>query len=181
MCGFRDEGYNRLPRRALARQAKCGYLTQHKTAAFELLVKKMDLIAKRREVTGDGQRCRPCAYQSTFFPFGLNGPCGITGSDRPDCPPRRVLIYRSRPALRRCARDDTPVRTAGRKCGPISRETHSSPSDHVCLGVFALGDQADVFGHRRVRRASPLAIHDFVEIFGIFYVGWLQIVTSANR
>ena len=38
------------------------------------------------------------------------------------------------------------------------------PIDHVGVGVAARRDQPDVFGHRRVRRTGPLAIHHLVEI-----------------
>ena len=38
------------------------------------------------------------------------------------------------------------------------------PVQQVGVGVSALRDQADVFGHIRVGRARPLAIHNFVEV-----------------
>ena len=36
--------------------------------------------------------------------------------------------------------------------------------EQVGVGVSALRDQPDVFGHIRVGRARPLTIHDFVEV-----------------
>ena len=40
------------------------------------------------------------------------------------------------------------------------------PVDHVGVGIAPVGDHADVFRHRRVRRARPLAIDDLVKIVG---------------
>ena len=48
------------------------------------------------------------------------------------------------------------------------------PVDHVGVVVAALADQADVFGHRRVGRAGPLAINDLVEVVRMRGVGRLQ-------
>ena len=45
------------------------------------------------------------------------------------------------------------------------------PVDHVGVAVAARGDQPDVFGNRRVRRAGPLAIDDLVEVVGRRDVG----------
>src|SRR3546814_3272697 len=40
--------------------------------------------------------------------------------------------------------------------------------------MAAGGDQADVFGHRRVRRAGPLAVDDLVEGVGVADIGRLH-------
>ena len=59
---------------------------------------------------------------------------------------------------------------AGRLAGPVAgapenaREHVRLPVDHVGVAVAARRDQPDVFGNRRVRRAGPLAIDDFVEV-----------------
>ena len=47
-----------------------------------------------------------------------------------------------------------------------SREHVRRPVDHVRVGIAPGRDQADVFGHRGVGRAGPLAIDDFVEVVG---------------
>ena len=52
------------------------------------------------------------------------------------------------------------------------------PVDHIGLGVTAFGDQPDVLGHRRVSRASVLAIDNFVKVFGILNVCWFQVALS---
>src|SRR3546814_1125499 len=48
------------------------------------------------------------------------------------------------------------------------------PVHHVGVGMAAGGDQADVFGHRRVRRAGPLAVDDLVEGVGVADIGRLH-------
>ena len=48
------------------------------------------------------------------------------------------------------------------------------PVDHVGVGVAARRDQPDIFGNGRVRRAGPLAIHDFVEVVRRGNVGILH-------
>ena len=59
---------------------------------------------------------------------------------------------------------------AGRLAGPVAGAPENAgkhvriPIDHVGVGVAARRDQADIFGHRRVRRAGPLAIDDLVEV-----------------
>src|ERR1044072_7220466 len=45
------------------------------------------------------------------------------------------------------------------------------PVDHVGVAVAALRDQPDVFRNRRVSRASPLAIDDFVKIVWLLNMG----------
>src|SRR6185295_4792248 len=47
-----------------------------------------------------------------------------------------------------------------------SRENVGVPVDHVGVVVTPCGDQADVFGDWSMGRAGPLAIYDFVEVFG---------------
>ena len=48
------------------------------------------------------------------------------------------------------------------------------PVDHVRLGVSPSGDQADVFGNRRMRGARVLAVDDLMKILGILYVSWFH-------
>src|SRR5204863_8626417 len=49
------------------------------------------------------------------------------------------------------------------------------------LGIALLGDEADVFRDRRVRRARPLAIDDFMDIVRISDIGGLQYASPAER
>ena len=73
-----------------------------------------------------------------------------------------------------------PAAAAGRLARAVAgaaqdaREDVGLPVDHVGVGVAPGGDQADVFGNRRMRRAGPLAIDDLVEVVGILDVGRLQ-------
>src|SRR5207302_3054090 len=55
------------------------------------------------------------------------------------------------------------------------------PVDRPCLGIAAIGDQADVFGDRRVRRTGPLAIDNLMKIVGIPNIGGLQYASPAGR
>src|SRR5690606_30011766 len=90
---------------------------------------------------------------------------------------------RDRLGLRAVVLLDPPA-PAGRLAGAVAgaaedpREDVAVPVDHVGVGVAAGGDQADVLGDRRVRRAGPLAIDDPVEGVRIADIGWLQ---SAPR
>ncbi len=66
---------------------------------------------------------------------------------------------------------------AGGLARPIARPTEDSredvgvPVDHVGVGVAPGCDQPDVLRYRRVRRAGPLAIDDFVEVGGVADLG----------
>ena len=47
-----------------------------------------------------------------------------------------------------------------------SRKHVRPPIDHVGVAVAAFGDQADVFGHGRMRGTGPLAVDHFVKVVG---------------
>ncbi len=53
-------------------------------------------------------------------------------------------------------------------------EDIAAPVDHAGIDVAAGGDQADVFGNRRVCRTGPLAVDDPVEGVGISDIGGLH-------
>jgi hypothetical protein len=55
------------------------------------------------------------------------------------------------------------------------------PIDHVCLGIFSLGDQPDVLGHGCVRRTGVLTVYDLVEILRIFDVCRFQIRSVLEK
>ena len=59
-------------------------------------------------------------------------------------------------------------------------KTFEFPVDRPRLAVAAGGDQPDVFGHRRMRRARPLAIDNLMEVVGISDVGGLQQLSPAR-
>ena len=54
------------------------------------------------------------------------------------------------------------------------RENIGLPVDHVGIGVLTLGDQTDVLGHIRMRRARPLAVDYLVEVIRVANVASLQ-------
>ena len=55
------------------------------------------------------------------------------------------------------------------------------PIDHVGVAVAACGDQADVFGNGRVRRAGPLAVDDLVEVVRAPNVGRFHLLLVRAR
>src|SRR5450759_781474 len=69
---------------------------------------------------------------------------------------------------------------AGRLTRPVAgspenpREHVGLAVDHVRIGVAALGDKPDVFGHVGVRGAGPLTIHDLVVVVGVPNVSGLH-------
>ena len=69
---------------------------------------------------------------------------------------------------------------AGRLARPVAGPSQNArkdigfPVDHVGVAVAACGDQTDVFGNRRMRRAGPLTIHHFVEIVRDRNIGWFH-------
>ncbi len=60
---------------------------------------------------------------------------------------------------------------AGRLARPVARPPEDAredvglPVDHIGVRVSPLGDQPDVFRHRRVGRAGPLAVDNLMKIF----------------
>src|SRR5207248_6962165 len=76
---------------------------------------------------------------------------------------------------------------ASRFAGPVAGAPEDAgkdvrlPIDRPGLGIALLGDEADVFRDRRVRRARPLAIDDFMEIVRISDIGGLQYASPAER
>src|SRR5438067_1680459 len=63
--------------------------------------------------------------------------------------------------------------TACRLAWPIASAPEDSgkhvrlPIDHVGVAIASRSDQPDIFGHRRVRGTSPLAIDDLMKVIGI--------------
>ncbi len=79
-----------------------------------------------------------------------------------------------------------PSAPAGRLAGAVAgapenpRKHVRLPVDHVGVAVATRGDQPDVFGDGRVRRARPLAIHDLVEVVGRSNVGIFHLLLGAR-
>jgi hypothetical protein len=48
------------------------------------------------------------------------------------------------------------------------------PVHHVSLGVFRFSDKPDIFRYGCMGRTRILAVHYFVEVFGVFYISRFQ-------
>ena len=134
-----------------------------------------DLVADRGEIAGDGQRRWPGADAGDALAVALIGGLGQTipnvalavGGDALQPADRdRLFLHASAPAggLARA------VAGAPENAGEDVR----LPVDHIGADMVAVGDAANIFGHRRMRRAGPLAIDHFVEVVGIREVSRLH-------
>ena len=143
----------------------------HATAA-RLGVVQGDLIAEWREVARDGERGGAGADQGDPLAVAGGGRRGQSAAD--------VVLVVGGDALEPADRDrllfnaTTPAgRLAGSVAGPAedAREDIGLPVDEVGVAITAGGNKPDIFRHRRVRRASPLAVDDLVKIVGIAGIG----------
>src|SRR6516164_3194782 len=162
------------------RQAESGDLRADHAACLRILVEDDAMIAKRSKVARYGERRRSAAHERDAFAvldgrgtrqaaadvvFEVGGDA-LETADR-----NRVLLNASAPA--------------GRLAWPIARAPENAgkhirlPIDHVGIAVAAGCDQSDIFGNRRVSRASPLTIHDLVEIVGRRNVGRFHLLLCA--
>ena len=153
-------------------------------AELGILVVDHDLVAQHGEVARDRQRGRaaadagdPLAVLLRRLGHGCQDAVVVlvVGGDALEAADRDRLLL----ALdQRLVLDAAAA--AGRLAGTVagaaenSREDVGLPVDHVGVGIAPVGDQPDVFGDGGVRGASPLAIHDLVEVVGIRDVGRLQ-------
>ena len=99
-----------------------------------------------------------------------------------------VALVVGRDALQPADRDRLlldPAAAAGRLARAVAGAAENAgkdvrfPVDRPGLAEAAVGDQPDVFRHRRVRRAGPLAIDNLMKIVGITDVGRLQLGFSC--
>ena len=133
------------------------------------------MIAERREVARDGERGGPAADQRDALAVLLLRRLGqpradvvlVIGGDALQAADRHRLVLHAHAPAGRLAR---PVAGAPED----SRKHVRVPVDHVGVGIAARRDQPDIFRDGRVRRASPLAIHDLVEVVGRGNVGILH-------
>src|SRR6266540_1169551 len=76
--------------------------------------------------------------------------------------------------------------TAGGLAGPVAGAAENSgkhigvPVDHVGVVVTPCRDQPDVFGDWSMGRTGPLAIYDFVEVFGCTDIRRFQRILSVR-
>ena len=156
-------------------QAEFRDLRADHAAGFGIAVEHHAMIAERREVARDGERSRPAADQrdalAVLLLRRLRQPrldvVLVIGGDALQAADRHRLVLDAHAPAGRLAR---PVAGAPED----SRKHVRVPVDHVGVGIAARRDQPDIFRDWRVRRASPLAIHDLVEVIRRGNVGILH-------
>src|SRR5438270_7302267 len=163
-------------------QAEARDLCSHHAAALGVAVEHDAVIAERREVARDGQRGRSGADQGDALAVLLLRDGRQIRGD--------ITLIVGGNALQAADRHRLcldPATAAGRFAGPVAGAPEDAgkdvrlPIDRPGLGIALLGDEADVFRDRRVRRARPLAIDDFMEIVRISDIGGLQYASPAER
>src|SRR5262249_54224832 len=156
----------------LERQAEARDLRPDHAARARVLVEHGDVVTERGQVARDGERRRASADADDFLAVLLLrrarhrlldvrglviGGDTLEAADGDRFRLRLVFFLDAAAAAGGLARA-----VAG--AAEDAREHVRFPVDHVGIGVAAGGDQADVFGNGRMRRAGPLAIHYFVEV-----------------
>src|SRR5271166_379166 len=154
------------------RQSESRDLRADHAARLGILVEDDAIIAERRKVTRDCQRCRPAADQRNTLAVADGSRAGQAGTD--------IVLEVRRNALQAADRNrllfhaDPP---AGRLAWPVAGTPENSgkdigfPIDHVGVAVAASGNQSDVFRDWGVSRTGPLTIHDLVEVVRCRNVG----------
>jgi hypothetical protein len=133
------------------------------------------VIAERHQIARDGQRGGAGADESNALAVFLAGNGGQIGPD--------VAFVVGRDALQSADRDwflFHPAAAARRLARTVAGPPENSgkyvrlPVNHECIGVAPICNQPNVFGHRRMRWACPLAVDDFMEIVWVTDVGRLH-------
>ena len=137
-------------------------------------------IAERHQIARHGQRGRTGADQRDALAVLLRRRLRQIAAD--------IALVVGGDALQPADRDRLvldPAAAAGRLARAVAGAPENAgkdvrfPVDRPGLAEPAVGDQADIFRHRRVRRAGPLAIDNFMEVVGITDVGGLQYASPA--
>jgi hypothetical protein len=145
------------------------------------LLEDHDLVAERKQVVRDRERRGTGADARDTLAVLLHRDDGQPGLDV-------VLVVRRDP-LQAADGDglllDAPTSASG-LAGAVAHATEDAREDvrlpvhHVGVGELAQRDQADVFRNVRVRGASPLAVHDPVEIVRVRRIGRLHVRFDPN-
>src|SRR5208282_72260 len=157
------------------RQPEFRDLAADHAAGAAVRIEHHAMIAERGEVTGDGQRRGSGANQRNAL--AVRPLSGLWQAVLDVA----LIIRRHALQAANCHRLflDTPAptrRLTGAVAGAAenSRKDVRLPVDHVRVSITLSCNKPDVFRYRRVRRASPLAIHDLVEILRVPDIGRLQ-------
>ncbi len=164
-------------------QAEARDLGAHHAAGLGVAVEHDEVVAQRRQVARHGERGRAGADRARRACRS-----SVVGDARQAV--ADVVLVVGGDALQAADRDRLlldPAAPAGRLARAVAGAAENAgkdvrlPIDHVGVGVAPGGDQADIFGHRRMRRAGPLAIDDLVEIVGRGNIGRLQRAFSLDH
>ena len=163
------------------RQAEARDLGADHAAGLGVLVEHHAVIAERREIAGHGERGRAAAHERDALAVLLRRRLGqaiadvvlVVGGDALQAADRhRLLLDAYAPAGRLARAVAGAPENSGKHVG--------LPVDHVGVAVATGRDQPDVFRYRSVRRASPLTIHDLVEVIGRRNVGIFHSVLCTH-
>src|ERR1700738_211076 len=164
------------------RQSEPRDLRADHAARLGILIEDDTIIAERRKVTGDCQRCRPAAEQRNTPAVADGSRAGQAGTD--------ITLEARRNALQAADRHrllfyaDPP---AGRLAWPVAGTPENSgkdigfPIDHVSVAVSPSGNQSDVFRDWGVSRTGPLTIHDLVEVVRCRNIGRFHLLLCTPR
>ena len=156
-------------------QAEARDLGAHHAAALGVAVEQHAVIAERHQIARDGQRGRAGADEGDALAVLLARDRRQIGAD--------VALVVGGDALQPADRHRLlldPAAPAGRLARAVAGAPENAgedvriPVDHIGVGVAPVGDQPDVFRHRRVGRARPLAIDDFMKIVRNADIGGLH-------
>ncbi len=169
------------------RQPELGDLGSHHAAGGGIAIEHHAVVTERHEIARDGQRRRTCADQRDAL--------SVLDGDRLGQAIADVVLEIRRGALQpadrhrlgtglRLAVLDRPFLHARAPACRLARPVTGAaedpgkdirlPVDQIRVVVASLGNQADVFGDRRVGGTGPLAIDDLVKVVGVRNIGRLQ-------
>ena len=170
------------------RQPELGNLRAHHSAGAIVAVEHDAVVAERREIARDRQRCGSGADErdalAVFLRRGPRQPGAnvflVVGGDalQPADRDRLRLDLFGIPAL------FNATATARRLAGTVAGAPENAgkdvgfPIDEISIAKAARRNQSDVFGNSGMGRARPLTVDDFVEIVGIRDIRRLQTFAS---
>ncbi len=162
-------------------QAEARDLRADHAARVRILIEYDTVIAERGEVARDRERGGAAAHERDTLAVLHRRRLGEAIAD--------VVLEVGGDAFEAADRHRLVLHThasAGRLAGPVAGASENSgkdvgfPVDHVGVAIAARRDQADIFGHRRVRRTCPLTIHDLMEVVRPRNVGRFHLRLCAH-
>src|SRR5258706_12407579 len=135
------------------------------------------MITKRKEVARHGERGWAGTDQSDALAVLLSWCHGKPTADVVFVVGRHALQAADRDGLRRFASFFDAYAPTGRFARAVAWASQNArkhiglPINHIGVAVASSGNQADIFGHRRMGGTRPLAIDDFGEIVRVRNTG----------